>query len=73
MEIIVVEEAFVERTATVVFGPTCWLGKSGTVKEEDGTKVLIEIFAKDDGRDGYRAYLVRLPKECVKFDEKILS
>ena len=73
MEIIIEEYGFVERTATVVFGPTCWLGKSGTVKEEDGTKVLIEILAKDDGKDGDRPYLVRMPKECIKFADKVLS
>lgn len=58
----------VQKTATVVFGPTVWVGKTGHILEETDSEVVIRIADRDDGKDSKNSYEVRMPKACVKMD-----
>lgn len=57
------------RVATVIHGPSVWVGKRGRVVVEETGEVVVELEAKDDA--GHGIYEVRFPAACVKIEEEV--
>lgn len=52
-----------EKLIRVKYGPPCWENKTGSLLFEDGNMVMVKLFGKDDGGEGY--FHVRMPKDCI--------
>jgi len=58
------------RIATIMHGPSVWVGKRGMVVSEDADWVVVELESRDDAGAGI--YEVRFPTSCVRTEDSYL-
>ena len=57
------------KLATVMSGPSVWVGRQGSVIKEDGDFVFLNLTVTDDARGDYQISL-RIPKGLCKLEEE---